>query len=366
MTAISAQALIFTDNSELELTTIDVAAPGPGEVRVKVHASGVCHSDLHVAAGDWTMPSPMILGHEGSGIIEAVGPGVSESRIGERVALSWFAPCLRCKFCVSGRQWACQNTTANDCVMADGKTRLSQQGSSVYPFLNVGSFAEYAVVPESGAITVPDGLPFEIAALIGCAATTGIGAALNTAKVRAGSSAVVVGCGGVGLSVVMGLSLAGANPIIAVDMSDEKLDAAKSVGATHVLNAQQGNVVEQCHDLLGGGAEFVFEAAGRTDTATQCLAMTETAGTTVLVGMPSRGAKVALDVLDLTLNGKTVIGCSYGSSNPSITFATLADLYLSGRLPLDKLLGERISLGDVSHAFDQMKAGHGLRQVVAF
>lgn len=366
MTAIKAQALIFTEDSTLEVATVDVADPGPGEIRVRVHASGVCHSDLHVVAGDWNMPSPMILGHEGAGIVEAVGAGVPESRIGEKVALSWFAPCLRCKYCVSGRQWACQNTTANDCVMADGQTRLSHDGTRIYPFLNVGSFAEYVVVPESGAITVPDELPFEVAALIGCAATTGIGAALNTAKVHAGSSAVVIGCGGVGLSVVMGLALAGANPIIAVDMSDEKLEAARGVGATHVVNARSGDVVEQCQAIVDGGVEYAFEAAGRVDTAAQCIAVTETAGTTVLVGMPSRGATAPLDLLDLTMNGKTVIGCSYGSSNPSITFSTLADLFLAGRLPIDKLLGESISLDQVSGAFEQMRSGQGLRQVVSF
>ena len=366
MSSISANALVFTAEGNLELDTVDIEAPGPGEIRVQLKASGVCHSDLHVANGDWGSKVPTVLGHEGAGIIESVGAGVSPDRIGEHVALSWFAPCLKCKYCVSGRQWACRDTTANDAVMADGTTRIRRRGSSIHAFLNVGSFAEYAVVPESGAITIPNELPFEIAALIGCAATTGIGAVLNTGKVPAGSSSAVVGCGGVGLSVVMGLALAGANPIIAVDMSEEKLAAAKEAGATHVINGADGNIVEQIKMLTNGGVEYSFEAAGRVDTAEQCVSMTCAAGTAVLVGMPSGGTAMPLNLLDVTLNGKSVVGCSYGGSTASLTFPMLAELYLSGRLPLDKLVGTRIELGDVPHAFDEMKGGRGLRSVVCY
>ncbi|MEU4454487.1 Zn-dependent alcohol dehydrogenase [Nocardioides sp. NPDC023903] len=366
MSSIDANALVFTEAAGLELGTVDVADPAVGEVRVRLRASGVCHSDLHVVTGDWKMPSPMVLGHEGAGVIESVGPGVDPSRIGERVILSWFAPCLRCEYCVSGRQWACRDTQANKCVMADGTTRLRQDGHAVHAYLNVGSFAEYAVVPETGAIAVPDELPFEVAALIGCGATTGIGAALHTAQVPPGSSAIVVGCGGVGLSVVMGLAVSGAYPIIAVDMSDEKLEAARAVGATHVVNAREHDPVDACIEETHGGANFVFEAAGRVDTAEQCVAMTRAAGTTVLVGMPTRGARLPLDVLDVALNGKTIIGCSYGSANASLTFPMLADLYLAGKLPLDELIGSRIGLADVSAAFDEMRQGKGLRAVVTY
>lgn len=367
MNSLSAEALVFTDAGTLDLTTVDVLPPGPGEVRVQLKASGVCHSDLHVADGDWGSTLPAVLGHEGAGVIEAVGEGVSESRIGERVALCWYAPCLRCRFCVTGRQWACQETTANDAVMADGTTRLRREGQSVHAFLNVGSFAEYAVVPASGAITMPEEVPFEVAALIGCAATTGIGAALYTAEVEAGSSAVVVGCGGVGLSVIMGLVLAGATRIVAVDVTTEKLSAAKAAGATHLINATEGDAVALVKDLLGGGADYVFESAGRTATASQCVSMTGPAGATVLVGMPSGDdAILPINVLELTLLGKRLLGCSYGSANPSVTFPTLAELYLAGRLPLDQLVGDRIDLSSVPAAFDDMKAGRGLRAVVTF
>lgn len=367
MTPISAQALVFTETSSLDLATVEVLPPGPGEVRVQLQASGVCHSDLHVADGDWGSALPAVLGHEGAGVIEAVGEGVPKSRVGERVALCWYAPCLHCRFCVTGRQWACQNTTANDAVMADGTTRLRRDGRSVHAFLNVGSFSEYAVVPSSGAIAVPDALPFEVAALIGCAATTGIGAVLYTADVEAGSSAVVVGCGGVGLSVVMGLVLAGASRIVAVDVTAEKLAAAKAVGATHLMDATAGNAVEQVAELLGGGADYVFEAAGRTATAQQCVSMTGPAGATVLVGMPSGAdAILPVNVLELTLFGKRILGCSYGSANPSVTFPTLAELYLAGRLPLDELVGDRISLDEVPAAFEAMRTGRGLRSVVVF
>lgn len=367
MTSLSSTALVLTDEGKLDLTVVEVAEPGPFEVRVRLRASGVCHSDLHVAQGDWGSKTPMVLGHEGAGVIEAVGLGVPESRVGEHVAISWFAPCLRCKYCVTGREWACSNTTANDAVMADGTTRLSANGQSVHAFLNVGSFAEYAVVPESGAILVPEELPFEVAALIGCAATTGIGAALHTGKVRPGNSAVVIGSGGVGLSVLMGLTLAGAHPIVAVDVSEAKLDAARRLGATHTIDASDGDVVERVQAILGGGAAFAFEAAGRADTAEQCVALVETGGTVVLVGMPpSDSAQFSLNLLEVTNLGKTIIGCSYGSATPSTDFPMLAQLHLAGRLPLDTLVGQRITLGQVPQAFEEMSAGRGLRAVVIY
>ncbi|WP_155949819.1 zinc-binding dehydrogenase [Rhodococcus sp. 114MFTsu3.1] len=366
MNRIKADAMMFTDGSGLELTALDVLPPGPGEIRVRMRASGVCHSDLHVVTGDWGGKSPVVLGHEGSGIIESVGEGVPTSRIGDHVALSWFAPCRICSYCISGRQWACRNTTANDALMADGTTRLRRDEASVYAFLNVGSFAEYAVVPESGAITMPKELPFEIGALIGCAATTGIGAVLNTAQVTSGSSSAVVGCGGVGLSVIMGLALAGANPIIAVDMSDEKLDAARAAGATHVVNANEGSVVDRVMALTSYGVEYAFEAAGRVDTAGQCVDMTAPDGTTVLVGMPSGANPLPLNLLDVTMNGKSILGCSYGGATPALTFPMIADLYLSGKLPLDELVGTRIDLTNVPQAFEEMKAGRGRRSVVTY
>src|SRR3989440_2198240 len=257
----------------MSLETVLLEAPKAGEVLVRLLASGVCHSDLHVVEGHWKVPMPLVLGHEGTGLVEEVGPGIRDIAVGAHVVLSWFAPCRRCAYCVTGRAWACTTTRADYCVMEDGTTRLRRlNGDTLFPFLAVGSFARHAVVPESGAVVVPDAVPAAVAALIGCAVTTGVGAVLNTARVPAGSSAAVIGCGGVGLSAVMGLRLAGAHPIVAVDLSDDRLAVATQVGASHTVNGG-GDVAAAVRAIADGGVDYAIEANGSPATIELAVAL---------------------------------------------------------------------------------------------
>ncbi|SEG94391.1 S-(hydroxymethyl)glutathione dehydrogenase / alcohol dehydrogenase [Thermomonospora echinospora] len=351
----------------LDIREVWVADPGPGEVLVRMGASGVCGSDRHVIDGEWHLPTPTVLGHEGAGTVEAVGPGVTDVAPGDSVILSWYYPCRRCRACAAGKAWACTGTRSGECLLPDGTTRLSDERGVVYPYLAVGTMSEYAVVPESAAVRVPSELPMDVASLIGCSITTGVGAVTNNARVPAGASAVVVGCGGVGLAVVMGLVLAGAHPIIAVDTSEEKLAAARSFGATHTVQAGPGtDVAAAVADLTGGGADYAFEVIGRVETIETLPSLLATAGVGVLVGLPPEGARAGIDVLELAEAGKTLIGSNYGGAVPGLDFPRLAGLYLAGRLPLDSLISHRIRLEEVNEAFAAMRAGTRTRSVIVF
>jgi S-(hydroxymethyl)glutathione dehydrogenase/alcohol dehydrogenase len=350
----------------LSLEEVQVDAPKAGEVLVRLLASGVCHSDLHAVEGHWKLPMPLVLGHEGSGVVEEVGPGVHDIAVGDHVVLSWFAPCRRCAYCVSGRAWACTTTRADYCVMEDGTTRLRRlNGDTLFPFLAVGSFARHAVVPESGAVVVPAAVPAAVAALIGCAVTTGVGAVLNTARVPAGSAAVVIGCGGVGLSAVMGLRLAGAHPVVAVDLSDERLAVAEQLGASHTVNGA-GDVRAEVRAIADGGVDYVVEANGSPATVELAVALLRRGGTAVLVGLPPAGVTARLDVLAVVNLGKTIMGCAYGSSVPAVDFPRIAELYLAGRLPIDRLVSDHIVLEDVDAALEAMRRREGVRSVVVY
>lgn len=336
-------------------------------VRVRLRASGVCGSDLHVADGDWPAEGPLVLGHEGAGIVEDVGPGVADVRPGDRVVLSWFAPCRRCRNCARGHAWLCQNTKALENTLPDGTTSFaSSDGAPVPAFLGLGTFAEATVVPESAAVKVSDSVPFSVAALIGCAVTTGVGAVVNTAQVRPGDSAVVVGCGGVGQAILLGLRLAGADPIVAVDLSDERLALARELGATHALCGDDPDLADHIRAVAREGAEHAFEAIGLAATIEMLPSLVCRGGQAVIVGMPAEGVTVPLDPFDLADGGKRILGCNYGSSVPSVDFPRLARLYLSGRLQLDRLIGRTTTLDAVDGALDDLRRATGLRTVVRY
>ncbi len=364
----TAQAAVHPGRGDrLEIRTVTVADPGPGEVLVRLGASGVCGSDRHVLDGEWQLPAPTVMGHEGAGVVEAVGAGVLDVAVGDHVVLSWYYPCRRCRACARGKAWACTGTRSGECLLPDGTTRLTgEDGARYYPYLAVGSMSEYTVVPESAAVKIPDEVPFDVASLIGCSITTGVGAVVNNARVAAGASAVVLGCGGVGLAVVMGLALVGASPVVAVDTSEAKLAAARRLGATHTLQAGVDDVAAGVHDLTDGGADYAFEVIGRTETIEQVPGLLGTAGTGVLVGLPGQGQTAAIDVLQLAESGQTLIGSNYGGAVPSIDFPLLARLYLEGRLPLDALISDRVRLEQVNEAFDAMRAGERTRSVIVF
>jgi S-(hydroxymethyl)glutathione dehydrogenase / alcohol dehydrogenase len=327
------------------LRAADLALPEPDgdQVRVRLTASGVCHSDLHAVAGDWTVPLPLVLGHEGAGVVEAVGPDVRDVVVGDRVVLSWFAPCRRCARCAAGQAWLCTGTRALE---------HPSPVPGVHAFLGLGTFAEATVVPESAAIAIDPAVPAEVAALIGCSVATGIGAVLNTAAVKAGESAVVVGCGGVGQAIVLGLVLAGADPIVAVDLDAGRREQALALGATSAV------------DVAEGGFDHAFEAIGRAETLAALPGLVARGGRAVVVGMPAEGVRVAIDPFDLADQGKRILGCNYGSSVPSVDFPRLARLYLAGRLPLDRLVGGRRPLDEAQAALDDLRDAVGLRTVL--
>ncbi|WP_350352165.1 alcohol dehydrogenase catalytic domain-containing protein [Microbacterium sp. A8/3-1] len=355
-------AVVFEPGSGMRVREVAVRAPRAGEVAVEIRAAGVCHSDLHILNGDWPEDRPLVLGHEAAGVVTAVGAGVDLER-GDHVVLSWFAPCGRCDRCAAGRAWLCTGTRAVENVLPDGGTAFEEDGEPVWPFLGLGAFTKNVVVPRTAAIKVPQELPFDVGALLGCAVTTGVGAAVNTAGVRPGDTAVVVGCGGVGLAIIMGLRLAGAGAIIAVDLSAERRAAAAHFGATATLDGATVDVPAWCQEHLGG-ADYAFEAVGRPALIEQLPAMVRSGGAAVVVGMPPIGAKVGIDAFDLADQGKSLLGCNYGSSVGAVDIPRLARLFLDGRLPLGDLVGTTRPLAEAEIAFEELRAGIGLRGIL--
>ena len=368
--ALTTQAAVHTGDAQgLVIQDIEVRAPGPGQVRVALKASGVCGSDRHVLDGDWDLPSPTVMGHEGAGIVESVGVGVSTLKPGDHVVMTWFYPCMTCPACQEGRQWVCTGSRADECLLPDGTTPLSSTGKPVYPYLSGGSMSGYTVVPEQAAVQIPDNVPFEVAALIGCSVSTGVGVVVNGAEVKPGRSAVVIGTGGVGLSIIMGLVVADAQPIVAVDVSDHSLALAQQFGATHLVNSRGRDVqdvVDEVRVLTEGGADYAFEAIGRTETIQQMPVMLRPGGTAAVVGLPPQGAPVPLDLLAFAESGQTLIGSNYGSTVPARDFPLLARMYAAGQLPIDRLITQTRPLSEVNEAFQDMREGAKGRTVIVF
>ena len=364
MSAHGSPAVTLDPEAGLGLQEVEVRAPRAGEVEIEVRAAGVCHSDLHVVSGDWPAERPLVLGHEAAGVVRTVGNGVTAVRPGDHVVLSWFAPCRRCRRCAAGQAWLCTGTKAVENTLPDGSTPITgADGGQLWPYLGLGAFTDRVVVPESAAIKVPDELPFTVGALLGCSVTTGVGAVTNTAGVRPGESAVVIGTGGVGLSVVMGLRLAGADPVVAVDLSAERLAAARAFGATHVLHGGEVDVAAWCQQELGG-VDYAFGAIGSPRVIESLPGMLTSGGAAVLVGMAAVDATGSFNLFELADQGKRILGCNYGSSVGELDIPMLARLYLSGRLPLDDLIGTTRPLAEAALAFDDLRAGTGLRTVL--
>lgn len=365
---VNARAAVYRgdDNGRLEIEQLRLAAPAHGEVRVAVRAAGVCGSDRHVIDGEWQIPLPAIMGHEAAGVIESVGAGVRELAVGDHVIIAWHQACQRCTECAGGKPWACTRVKSNDSQLPDGTTRWSDaQGESAWPYLAVGAMSEYVVVPDFAAIKFDPQVPFEIASLIGCSVGTGYGAVVNNARVTAGESAVVVGAGGVGMSIISALKLAGAHPIIAVDVTEEKLADARAAGASHgLIGAPDLDV--RIAELTRGGANVAFEAIGRTATMEQLPGLIRPGGRAVFVGLPPEGQELRIDGLQLAYDGKTIIGSNYGGLVPARDFPRVAEAYLAGELPLDGMISSRVSLDDVNEAFDAMRRGERTRTVIVF
>ncbi|HEY7199682.1 MAG TPA: Zn-dependent alcohol dehydrogenase [Candidatus Dormibacteraeota bacterium] len=346
----------------LTVEDLELEGPGPGEVLVRLLASGVCHSDLHVALGRSGRDFPYLLGHEGFGVIEAVGPGVDPDRTGERVILCWRAPCGRCRFCLRGDPVHCA-----DVQTPASRIRSAADGAVLTPMLRLGTFTTHTVVTAGEAVAVDADLPPEVGCLIGCGVTTGVGSAMRTAGVESGSSVAVFGCGGVGTSVIQGARLANAARIIAVDLSPAKLELAMRFGATDVVDASAGDPVERVRSLTGGsGVDYAFDVVGVPETFRQALGACDQSGTCVLVGVPPQGAEVTLPMSALFGYRRRVLVSWYGDCLGTRDFPQLARWYRDGRLLLDELVSERIGLGDVSRAFDAMHDATRLRSVIVF
>ncbi|CAM5404734.1 Zn-dependent alcohol dehydrogenase [Leifsonia shinshuensis] len=362
------KAVVFREpSSPIEYTDVELAAPGPGEVRVRIAAAGVCHSDLHVKRGEWDAPAPLVMGHEGSGVVTELGEGVSSLAIGDHVVLSWVPPCGECRYCRSGHEARCQKVAtvvAPQGVLFDGTSRLSRDGATVHHYLGVSSFAEEVVVPASGAVKVRDDAPLDIIAVVGCAVATGVGAVLNTAAVEPGSTVAVIGCGGVGLNVVQGARLAGAERIVAIDVLADKTQTALQFGATDRIDASQADAVEQLFDLIPDGVDYAFDAIGRTSTTEQAIRMLGLGGAAVIVGLPPTGAKASFEPLVLAEADQRILGSNYGSVRPSIDIPALVDRYMDGQLKLDPLISGRRPLAEAAEAFDDLEKGSVLRTLL--
>jgi S-(hydroxymethyl)glutathione dehydrogenase/alcohol dehydrogenase len=361
------KAALAREINKLSIEEIELDPPKDDEVLVKIEAAGVCHSDLHTYKGELRAAPPLVLGHEGAGVVEAVGKNVRRVKPGDRIMVNWIPSCEVCPTCLSGRQNLCERLTGTtfQALLLDGTSRLKTlDGLTLKHYLSAATMAEYAVIHEASAIPFPDDVSFEVAAIIGCAVATGVGAVINTAQARPGRPAAVIGCGGVGLSAVQGCRLSGCNPIVAVDVMESKLAFARQMGATHTVNARETDAIEALRELTAGGPEYVFDSVGSAITIPQALRMARPGGTAVIIGMHSFKDDVAIPPAVLVAQNKRLLGSFVGSINPRLDLPRLVDLYRAGKLQLDDLITKRYPLEGLPEAFDDMEAGSIARGVL--
>lgn len=361
-------AVLHQPNTPFTIETLDLAEPRAGEVRVKIAACGVCHSDYHLVNGATKHPLPVVCGHEGAGVVEAVGEGVTTVQPGDHVVLNWCPACGECFYCQHEQPNLCDTFTAPIWagVMLDGTSRLSRNGETVYAYCGLAAFAEYAVVPEQSCIPIRKDISLVTASLVGCAVATGVGAALYTSPVQVGESVVVFGCGGVGLNVLQGAKLGGATTIIAVDTQPAKESIARQFGATDFVLSSD-HVLEDIRDLTGGrGADRAFEAVGLPRLQELAMDASRPGGAVVLAGLSPMGSATNLPGAVITRQEKTIKGSYYGSVDARRDFPLLLDYYLEGKLKLDELVSQHWQLDQINEAFDVMLTGEVARGVVVF
>ena len=361
------KAAVVTSVNNLVFEELEVPRPGPGEVLVRMAATGVCHTDLSVLQGNIPVPFPVVLGHEGAGIVTELGSGVETLSVGDHVVLSIVVSCGQCSRCLVGDLALCEQaaTVAFGGTMPDGTTRLRSQSQEYNHFLCQSSFAEFSVVPARAAVRVRPDAPLDTISVLGCGAMTGIGAVFRRAQVRPGSSVVVIGAGGVGLAVVMAARAVGATKIIAVDVLTEKLDRAKDLGATHLVNSTIDDVVESVQLITGQGADYAFDAVGQEATLQAAFQAVRPGGEVIGIGLSHIGNVVKIDMISLMMQ-KRLTGTYAGSVNPQIDIPAAVELFMDGRLPLDRLVSQRYKLDDLPQAFEDMEAGRVGRGVVIF
>ncbi|MHB1503701.1 MAG: Zn-dependent alcohol dehydrogenase [Acidimicrobiales bacterium] len=349
-------------NEELDVRDdVEAIGPGPGEVRVKIHAAGVCHSDLSAMNGTLPQAAPAVLGHEGAGEIVAVGDGVTDVTVGDHVIIAWNPPCGTCKACRRGQPNLCTNIFFN----IAGVPHFTMGGTPIFGFAGTGTMAEEMVIASQGVVKIPDDVPFGIAALIGCGVTTGVGAAINTAKVVPGSSVAVIGCGGVGIAAIQGAKIAGAAEIVGVDTVDSKLDDAKRFGATHAVTPDRLDAASM--EITGGeGFDYTFECIGLPQTIRNAYDAARRGGTAVVVGAGRSDAIVEFNAFELFFMEKRLLGSYYGSADVRVEFDRLIRLWKAGRLDLEGMVSRTMDISRVNEAFDAMKKGEIIRQVLTF
>lgn len=358
-------AVLYESRQPMVIETVELDDPQPGELLVKIAASGVCRSDLHVLNGEWRSPMPIVLGHEASGTVVEVGPNVTRAKVGDPIVLSFAPSCGYCAYCVSGRGHLCATMRAEKPgMLPGGSSRLRKNGQVIHHFARTASFAEYAVIHESAAVPISSSVSLELAALVGCSVTTGVGAVLNTARVPAGATVAVIGCGGVGLNVIQGARLVNAGRIIAVDVAEDKLTFARRFGATDVVNAREQDPVRAIRQLTEGGAEYAFEALGTAGTIRIAVDALRPGGTAVVVGMAPHGEEAAIDAYMLTWGEKTLKGCFYGSARARIDMPMLIGLAEAGKLELGGLVTRRAPLEQINEAYAALERGEPGRGLI--
>lgn len=358
----------YATSKPLVLTDVEVAPPGRGEVLLSMRAAGLCHSDLSVIDGTRPRRMPMVLGHEGAGVVEAVGDGVDDLAVGDHVVTTFVPACGVCAACGGGRPALCEPALAANLAgtLLSGARRLRAAGGDVHHHLGVSAFATAATVARNSVVRIDRSLPFEQAAVFGCAVITGVGAVTNTASLPPEKSVAIVGLGGVGLAALLGARLRGASVIVALDLSPGRLALARALGATHTLDASAPDCVDRVREATRGGVDYAFEMAGAIPAMELAYAVTRRGGTTVTAGLPHVQARFAVNHSSLVLDERTVKGSYLGSCVPSRDIPQYIEWYRAGRLPVDRLLGERLRLEDINAGFDRLAGGEAGRQVVVF
>ncbi|MGK2915462.1 MAG: zinc-binding dehydrogenase [Porticoccaceae bacterium] len=361
-------AVLYEIGAPLVIEELELEGPKANEILVKYVASGICHSDYSFRYGVIKSAVPSVLGHEGAGIVEAVGPGVTNVKPGDHIIASLTPACGNCLFCLERKPFMCAELAKviwKGCL-PDGTTRLkNSKGQAISQLVSVGTFSERAVIPAGSAIKIDDNAPLDTVCLIGCGVTTGAGAALNTVQIKPGDSCAVIGCGGVGLSIIQGARIAGATTIIAIDPVPQKRQLAMQLGATHAIDPKAVNPVKEVRALTKGGVHFAFEALGLKATIEQAWAMPRATGTAVIVGVPSSDTEIELPVLGF-FGEKHFKGSAYGTSVPSRDIPKFVDLFMKGDLKLDAMITNRIRLEDVNDALEAMGRGEGARSVIMY
>jgi S-(hydroxymethyl)glutathione dehydrogenase/alcohol dehydrogenase len=358
------KAVVAHELNRIAVEQVELDPPKAQEVKVKMAAAGVCHSDLSVINGTIPQPFPVVLGHEGAGVVEAVGEGVTHCKPGDHVVMSFVPNCGRCFHCIRGEAFLCR-ALPRGAGMLDGTSRLRLGDKSLAAFCSLGNMAEYVVCPAISVVPVDKTIPLNVAALIGCGVTTGVGAAINTAHVTPGATVAVFGCGGVGIATIQGARIAGAERIFAVDVSNEKLELAKRFGATDLVLAEgaQKSILEQ---TKGMGVDFAFEVIGKAAVVETAVAVTRRGGTTVAVGVGKLNETIKLNSLVFPLSGKKLCGCMFGSANPQYDFPRMLGLYRAGKLDLEGMVTRTYSIDEAQKAFDDLDKGLNARGVIVF